>query len=503
MNLLQKNITANFLGSTWQALIGLIFVPFYIKFMGIESWGLVGFFITLQAIFGLLDMGLTSTLNRELARLSVLPQKEQEMRNLVRTLEMLYWGIALIVGMTTVLLSPFLAHHWIKAGALPVQTIKQTLVIMGFALALQMPVGFYSGGLMGLQKQVLLNVTNVCVSTLRGGGAVSLLWLVAPTIQIFFLWQIIMTVIHVFLLALFLWRQLPLGIESSVFEMQLLKNTWRFAAGMSGIFMLATILTQLDKIILSKMLSLEMFGYYILAGLASSVIPILLGSPVFNALFPRFTSLAAVNDNMALKLLYHQGSQLMATLALPVAAVLAFFSFDILLLWTGSVKTANAASPIVSILVIGMALNCLMVMPYALQLSHGWTSIGLRINTLLIVILVPAIYFMTTRYGAMGAAAVWVVLNSIYMLIGVPFTHRRLLKGEMSRWFIEDTLPPFGAALLVGGTGRWLIPSPMPPLTAFISLTVILLTTLMASALVAPHMRTWILLQLKTRIMHV
>ena len=85
MNLLQKNITANFLGSTWQALIGLIFVPFYIKFMGIESWGLVGFFITLQAIFGLLDMGLTSTLNRELARLSVMPHKEQEMRNLVRT----------------------------------------------------------------------------------------------------------------------------------------------------------------------------------------------------------------------------------------------------------------------------------------------------------------------------------------------------------------------------------------------------------------------------------
>ena len=503
MNLLQKNITANFLGSIWQALIGLIFVPFYIKFMGIESWGLVGFFITLQAIFGLLDMGLTSTLNRELARLSVLPHKEQEIRNLVRTLEMLYWGIALLVGITTVLLSPLLAHHWIKAGELPVQTIKQSLLIMGFAVALQMPVGFYSGGLMGLQKQVLLNVTNVCMSTLRGAGAVFLLWLVAPTIQTFFIWQIIITVIHILFLALFLWRQLPVSTERSVFEEQLLKNTWRFAAGMSGIFILATILTQLDKIILSKMLSLEMFGYYTLAGVASSVIPVLLGVPVFNALFPRFTSLAAVNDNMALKLLYHQGSQLMATLVLPVASVLAFFSFDILLLWTGSAKTADAASPIASILVIGMALNCLMAMPYALQLSHGWTSIGLRINTFLIITLVPAIYFMTTRYGAVGAAAVSVVLNSIYMLIGVPLTHDRLLKGEMSRWFIEDIIPPFGAALLVGGAGRWFIPSPMPPVTAIISLTVILLSTLMASALMAPHMRTWIFLQLRTRIIHV
>ena len=64
----------------------------------------------------------------------------------------------------------------------------------------------------------------------------------------------------------------------------------------------------------------------------------------------------------------------MAVLVLPVAAVIAFFSFDILLLWTGSTKTASVASPIVSVLVIGMALNALMTLPYALQLSHGWTS---------------------------------------------------------------------------------------------------------------------------------
>ncbi len=87
-----------------------------------------------------------------------------------------------------------------------------------------------------------------------------------------------------------------------------------------------------------------------------------------------------------------------------------------------------------------MALNALMHLPYALQISHGWTSIGLRINTFLIITLVPAIYFMTTHYGAVGAAAVWVPLNSIYMLIGVPLTHRRLLQGEMRRWFVEDVI---------------------------------------------------------------
>ena len=98
MSIIKKNIAANFAGSIWSAIMGLIFVPLYIKFIGIESWGLIGIFATLQIIFGLLDMGLSTTLNREMARLSVLSGKEQDMRNLVRTLEMIYWCVAVFVG---------------------------------------------------------------------------------------------------------------------------------------------------------------------------------------------------------------------------------------------------------------------------------------------------------------------------------------------------------------------------------------------------------------------
>ena len=204
MDLLKKNIAANFAGGMWQSLMTIIFIPIYIKFMGIEAWGLIGIFATLQAIFGLLDMGLSSTLNREMARLSVLPHKEQEMRDLVRTLEAIYWSVAAFVGIAAVSLSPVIAHHWIKAGQLPPKTIEQALLIMGFVIALQMPVGFYSGGLMGLQRQVLLNAITIVISTLRGAGAILILWLISPTIQAFFLWQIVISGANIFLLALFL-----------------------------------------------------------------------------------------------------------------------------------------------------------------------------------------------------------------------------------------------------------------------------------------------------------
>ncbi|MEN8215666.1 MAG: hypothetical protein ABFS56_04685 [Pseudomonadota bacterium] len=64
MSQIKLNIIANFAGKAWTVLMSLAFVPLYIKFIGVEAYGLIGFFVTLQAVFGLLDLGLSTTLFR-------------------------------------------------------------------------------------------------------------------------------------------------------------------------------------------------------------------------------------------------------------------------------------------------------------------------------------------------------------------------------------------------------------------------------------------------------
>src|SRR5215204_4007318 len=112
MSQLKRNLIANFVGRGWAAVMAIVFVPLYVNFMGIESYGLVGFFTTLQAVLALLDLGLTTTLNRELARYSALAEKSQDMRDLVRTLETIYWGLAFSIGVVVFMLSPFIARAW-------------------------------------------------------------------------------------------------------------------------------------------------------------------------------------------------------------------------------------------------------------------------------------------------------------------------------------------------------------------------------------------------------
>jgi O-antigen/teichoic acid export membrane protein len=494
MSRVKTNFFANLAGSGWTALVGLACTPLYIRFMGMEAYGLIGFYFMLQGVIQILDLGLSPTMNREMARYSVLPGKAGEARDFVRTLEVGYWAIGILIGCAVWYSAPYIASHWIKAGKLSPLEVRRAVIIMGALTALQWPLTFYHGGLLGLQRQVLLNGITIATATLSGGGALLVLWLVSPTVSVFFSWQIAVSLLQAGVTTFALWRCLPGSGHVARFDLGITRGIWRFAAGMSGITITALVLMQLDKVILSKMLALKTFGYYILAGVVGNSLSGVLITPMFNTIFPRFSSLVASGDEESLLAMYHGSTQVMAVMILPAAAVIALFSREIMHLWTGSLEIANNTAPIVSILVAGTALNGLMNLPFALQLSYGWTRIGLVINAFFIVTLVPAIVLMTMNYGAAGAASAWLGLNGIYMVIGVPLTHRRLLKGEAFRWFTKDVGIPLAGSLIIAGIARIIFPAFESP-SRFLPVSLLLLAfvlTVVGAAMCTPATRDFL-----------
>jgi O-antigen/teichoic acid export membrane protein len=489
----RHGLVANLAGSAWSTLMQLVCVPLYIRFLGIEAFGLIGFYLMSQAVLQVLDLGLSPTINREMARYSVQSQKGDEARDLVRTLELGYWLIGILISAALVAASPWVATHWIKSGSVPVSNVREAVMLIGVLALFQWPVSFYQGGLMGLGRQVLYNGIVISFSTLSNVGAVLILWRVSPTIRAFFLWLVATSAVKTFFFVTFLWKSLPSATRPSRFDFKRVRSIASFAAGMSGITASALVLTQSDKVILSKVFSLRVFGYYTIAGMFGAGL-VMVASSVFNAIYPRLSALVAQGDEDALLRLYHEATQLMAVLILPLAAVLAFFSTDILQMWTGNADVARHAGPIATLLVIGSALNGLMNLPYSLQLAYGWTSIGLRIAIFLAVVFVPATWFMATKYGAVGAASVWAVLNCVYMMIGVPLTHRRLLQGEAQRW-LGDIAMPLVPVLFIVVVGRALVAASMSQPGAISAILLLLFCATSAAALVSSSIRHWLVTQ--------
>jgi len=499
MSIIKINIVANFAGRGWKALINVAFVPLYITLLGIEAYGLIGIFVTLTTLFTLVDLGLSTTLNRELAKLSVQRDSISEMRDFVRTIEIIYWILAIFSGCIIIFLAPMIASHWIKAGRMTHDVIRQSVMIMGLITAFNLPFAMYSGGLMGLQRQTLFNGIIIITETVRGIGAVLVLWLVSPTIKVFFLWQIFIATIQTFATAIALWMSLPRAKGSAHFRKDLLLRVWRFAAGLTGISVVVLILTQVDKIILSKMLTLEMFGYYTLAWTVAGGLYVLIG-PVFNATFPCFSQYVALNDKNRLKEIYHKSCQLMSILILPAAIIIALFATEILNIWLQNPIMVERTHKLVTLLIIGSALNGLMNIPYALQLAYGWIRLSLYGNLIGIMLLVPMIVYLTHRYGAVGGAIAWPALNLGYFLLAIPIMHRRLLPTEKWRWYIEDVGKPLMAALLTASFGRFLISGPMSQHVILAYLFAVFIVTLLMSILVASHIRMSIIYKLQMAI---
>lgn len=413
---LKRNLLANYLGQAWAALMGLAFVPLYIKYLGIEAYGLIGLFAVLQAWLSLLDMGMTPTLGREMARFTGGIHSNESIRDLLRSIEIIAVGVAILIAGGVAMGSNWIATSWLKSDALPVEVMTQAFAIMGLVISLRFLEGVYRSAIIGLQRQVLFNVVNSVMATLRGLGAVGILTWVSPTIGAFFLWQGLVSIATLAVLSVTTYASVPKGERCGRFSLEALRGVWRFAGGMVGITFLALLLTQVDKILLSRLLTLRDFGYYALAGAVAGALSMLIG-PIYQAFYPRFCELHAQGDTRALADSYHKSAQLVGVIAGSVAMVLIFFGETFLILWTQNDELAENVSVLLSLLVLGNLLNGLMGIPYQMQLAHGWTRLSVYVNSVAVFFIVPGILWAVPQYGAVGAAWVWVALNAGYVLI--------------------------------------------------------------------------------------
>jgi O-antigen/teichoic acid export membrane protein len=482
-----RNLVTNLLSNTIIAVASFIFVPVYLHVLGMEVFGLIGLFTSIQVVLSLLDLGLSAAANRELARLSADASAAGGSRQFLRSLEVVYWFVGIALGLVLCVLAPLIAKNWVTLQTLTVQEAQYALTLMAIALAARWPFTLYVGALYGLERQALANGLRVLVELVRSSGAAAILLWISPTLQAFLIWQIGVCFLASIFAARLTWRVLPPSGARPQFDWVQLRRVWRYMAGVSGISITVVVLTQTDKFILSKLLPLELFGYYALAWAVANALTMLTG-PVFSAYFPSFARAVAKEDQVVIRDLFHRSSQAMAAIVIPTGVVLVFFSREILNLWTQDAAVAQQTHLILSVLVLGTVLNGLMNVPYALVLAHGWTSLPFFANTVAIVVLVPLMVFMTKLLGAVGAALAWLLLNLGHLIVTQHILHRRILPSEKLAWYKDDVAKPLVICTAITALARFAFPEMGNP-ELVVTLAAILLLSQLGCLSVLQHAR--------------
>jgi O-antigen/teichoic acid export membrane protein len=315
-------------------------------------------------------------------------------------------------------------------------------------IALRFVESIYRGALLGLQLHVWYNGANAVLATLRYGCVVWVLATVSPTVQAFFLWQAVISLLSVVVLAASVYGALPTAPHPARFSLQVLAGVWTFAGTVMGIAFVTLLQTQVDKLMLSRLLPLESFGQYALAATIAGALYVVV-VPVTQGIYPRMVQLFSQKDQAGLVSLDHQAAQLVTVLTAPAVGVLSLFAGGVIFTWSGNASLSEATAPLLTVLALGNFLNCLLWVPYQLQFAHGWTILTLKVASAATVMLILCIFWIVPHYGAVGAAWTWLALNAGYFLIDSQLIHRRLIPKEEWRWYLGDVIIPSGGASAV------------------------------------------------------
>ena len=130
---LQRNLLAGLLNSIWTALATFAVVPFYIDYLGIEAYGVIGFFITLQGVFLLLDLGLSPTVSRDFAKHNT-DRRYEGVAIFMHSIAVAYWLLAAAIVVFFLIFAGAIADRWLRATD-PDLTSSGLVLLMGISVA--------------------------------------------------------------------------------------------------------------------------------------------------------------------------------------------------------------------------------------------------------------------------------------------------------------------------------------------------------------------------------
>jgi O-antigen/teichoic acid export membrane protein len=490
------SIAASLLVQTYVVLLGILLMPVYLQHLGPEAFGLIGVFLMAQAWMQVLDMGFTPALSRDVARMRAgeLPRGESMVR--LVTLEWVFgiagFGVVALVWVN----GELIAQHWLQGSELDFRTIALSVSLMAAAIAVRWYAGLYRAVLTGLERQKRINALLAGFATLRFAGVIPMLVYLSPTPEVFFSYQVLVSVLEL-LVSRVLGRYHIAANEGARPRLSSLRSMLPLVGSMGFLSLMWIAITQIDKLILSGLLSLRDYGYFTLAVVAAGGVLMLIPS-MTQVIQPRLSYLVARGDHLLFKQLYCLASQGAAIGFVVIGASLAFFAETIIQVWTGDAETARASAPILFWYGLGNAIVGIMLVPFMMQFAKGDLRLHVVGQIILLFTLVPALIVAARNHGAIGAGQVFFFANALFLLVWAPLVHKRFLPELGWHWLLRDTLP--SVALIT--SALWLsahyMPTDMGPLRSLAWIGGASVLAAVAGAFVGSHTRRFLMLQLRT-----
>lgn len=438
-----RNTAYNVAGLGLPLLAALVCIPYLIAQLGAERFGILTLIWAVVSYFGIFDLGMARALTQRLAALRRLGQTKEIAATCNSALLMLI--VLSLLGALSLFLAAGVLVGWIGGVSRPEETVSATRIVALSLPAVILTAG-YRGILEAFEKFKVINIIRL---------PQGLFTFVAPAVLLALRPRAGLDEIA---LVLALGRYGFLGLHQWACSKATRRET---GAGLLTLSNLRQLLVQGGWITVSNVIS-QMVSYtdrFVIGAVITAQAVALFVTPLeivlklwivpgalTAVLFPRMAQMAAQGAGAGADL-YRQSLVLIGLVVLPLAAAMAIYSREILLVWI-SAEFARDSALVMSILACGMLMGCFGQIGFTQIQGLGqakWTAL---IYIVQLPLYVAAVWWAASSFGIAGVAWAWFARVVIDTLAMNEVAQRLMRHVSVATWILVPVCGLTTAALM-------------------------------------------------------
>ena len=399
--LLTRNTLLNFISQAAYVLVGVATIPFIIRGLGVERFGLLSIAWVAPEYFICIDLGLGRATTKYVAEALGKGDKDH-MPRLAWTAVTVQVVLGCLGTLVLVSTTPFLTENILNVPP----ALEAEARAMFHLLALSIPPILVSSSLTGIlaaaQRFDLVNAVGASFNIVN-----SLLMLVGVLYFNWYLTEIVTMLVISRFSALIAYYWLCTRVFPSLkglpgFHPAELRTLLAFGGWVTVSSVAVPVLLYLDRFIIGALLTMAAVAYYAIPYEIVTrlwIIPASLAA----SLFPAFSTLTGQGQRERLASLLARSMKWVLLTLGPGVVLIAAFARDILQLWLGS-DFAQESTAALQILALGILINSMVQVQYALVQALGRPDLTAKFHLAQLPLHALLVWWLVSLWGTTGAA---------------------------------------------------------------------------------------------------
>ncbi len=435
----------NLLGMGAPFIAAIFAMPILVGALGIDRFGVLALAWVVIGYFSLFDFGIGRALTQAVAD-QLGNGQTGDIPPMIWTALSIMLLLAVAGGIAGVALS-----SWLIYSILKIPTVLRAETLSAFyLLALSLPAVIVTAGLRGVleayQRFGLVNALRIPMGIFTFVGPLLVLPFtnsLVAIVAVLALGRVVAWLAHFYYCA----QVVPALRHGIAFRREYLAPLFRFGGWLTVTNVVGPFMQYLDRFLIGAILSTAAVAFYTTPYEVVSKL-LVIPSALTAVLFPAFaTSFAA--QSMRTNELYVGGVKAVYLLLFPIVLLIVAFSREGLGVWLGG-EFAENSSRVLQYLAVGLFLNSLAHVPYALIQAVGRPDVTAKLHLVELPLYLPLLWLLSSRMGIEGVAIAWMLRAGVDMLFLFIFM-MRIFPGAARKTYsmlmvLLVTLPAFAVA---------------------------------------------------------